>query len=80
MARDVRHVVPSAAGGWDVVRPGASRTSAHFATQAEAILRAKEIVHNAGGGELVIHGKDGRIRGSDTVAPSNEPSRRRSRK
>ena len=80
IARIERHVLPSKAGGWDVVAPGASRTSAHSATQAEAILRAKEIVHNAGGGEVVIHGKDGRIRSSDTVAPSNESSRRASRK
>jgi transcriptional regulator with XRE-family HTH domain len=80
IARTERHVLPNKTGGWDVVTLGAGRTSAHSATQAEAILRAKEIVHNAGGGEFVIHGKDGRIRSSDTVAPSNESSRRGSRK
>ena len=80
VARDERHVVPGKAGGWDVVRLGAGRTSAHSPTQAEAIRRAKEIVHNAGGGEVVIHGKDGAIRGSETVVPQNESGRRRVRR
>lgn len=68
-----RHVVPGENGGWDVKKPGASRASAHTNTQAEAIGRAKEIVGNAGGGEVRIHGRDGKIRDSDTVAPGNDP-------
>lgn len=68
-----RHVVPGANGGWDVKKPGASKTSAHAKTQAEAIGRAKEIVKNAGGGEVRTHGRDGKIRNSDTVAPGNDP-------
>ena len=69
-----RHVVPSPNGGWHVRAPGASRASTHHDTQSEAIDRAREIVHNAGGGEVVIHGRDGRIRDSDTVAPGNDPN------
>jgi uncharacterized protein DUF2188 len=68
-----RDVVPNPDGGWDVEKPGASRVSAHTATQAEAIARGREIVHNAGGGELRIHGQDGVIRRSDTIAPGNDP-------
>lgn len=68
-----RHVVPSSDGGWDVKKPGASRASAHTETQKEAIDRAKKIVDNAGGGEVRIHGRDGKIRNSDTVAPGNDP-------
>ncbi|GAA3012855.1 DUF2188 domain-containing protein [Actinokineospora diospyrosa] len=68
-----RHVVPSEAGGWDVKKPGASRASSHHDTQAEAISRGREIVHNAGGGELVIHGTDGKVRDSDTIPPGNDP-------
>jgi hypothetical protein len=49
------------------------RRSAHADTQAEAIARAKEIVHNAGGGEVTIHGRDGQIRAKDTVDPGNDP-------
>ncbi len=53
--------------------PGANRASSHHNTQADAERRAKEIVRNAGGGEVRIHGRDGRIRDSDTIAPGNDP-------
>jgi uncharacterized protein YdaT len=69
-----RHVVPNADGGWDVKAPGSQRASSHEQTQADAIDRAREIVHNAGGGEVVIHGRNGQIRDSDTVAPGNDPN------
>lgn len=68
-----RHVVPNSNGGWDVRGPNAERASSHHDTQAEAEARAKEIVGNAGGGEVRIHRPDGRIRDSDTVAPGNDP-------
>lgn len=69
-----RHVVPNPNGGWDVTAPDASRASSHQETQAGAIDRARTIVGNAGGGEVIIHGRDGRIRDSDTVAPGNDPN------
>jgi hypothetical protein len=69
-----RHVVPNTKGGWDVKAPGAKRASAHTPTQPQARQRAKEIVSNHGGGEVRIHGKDGRIRDSDTVAPGRDPN------
>lgn len=75
-----RHVVPNEDGGWDVRAPGAERSSAHAPTQADAIQRAREIVGNAGGGEVVIHGRDGRIRDSDTIAPGNDPNPPRDKK
>ena len=64
-----RHVVPNPKGGWNVKKPHSKRASSHHRTQADALQRAKEIVANAGGGEVRIHGRDGRIRDSDTVAP-----------
>ena len=69
-----RHVVPNPDGGWDVKAPGSKRSSSHSTTQAEAERRAKEIVRNLGGGEVRVHGRDGRIRDSDTVAPGNDPT------
>ena len=68
-----RHVVPNPDGGWVVKKPGAQRSSSHHSTQSEAIHRAREIVHNAGGGEVVTHGRDGRIRDSDTIPPGRDP-------
>jgi len=73
VTRNERHVVPDSDGGWDVVAPNARRASSHHQTQAEAIARAREIVHNTGGGELITHGTDGRIRDSDTVPPGHDP-------
>lgn len=68
-----RAVVPNSGGGWDVEKPGASRASAHYGTQADAIDRARQILGNDGGGELRVHGRDGKIRDSDTIAPGNDP-------
>ena len=75
-----RDVVQNSNGGWDVVAPNADRASAHRDTQAEAIERAREIVTNAGGGEVRIHGRDGKIRDSDTVGGGNDPLPPRDRK
>lgn len=79
MSTNNRHVVPNPEGGWDVVKPHAERASSHHDTQQEAIDRGREIVHNLGGGELRIHGRDGQIRDSDTVAPGNDPNPPRDR-
>lgn len=68
-----RHVVPHE-NGWAVKAPGAQHASAVTRTQAEAIDRGRTIVENAGGGELRIHGRDGQIRDSDTIAPGNDPN------
>ena len=68
-----RHVVPAKDGGWDVVKPGSDRASSHHNTQADAINRGREIVRKAGGGELNIHGRDGRIREKDTIPKGNDP-------
>jgi len=63
-----RHVVANPQGGWDVKTPGSSLASGHADTQKEAVARAREVVRNSGGGEVRIHGRDGKIRDSDTIA------------
>lgn len=68
-----RHVVPDGNGGWKVVAPHAERASAHADTQADAEARARDIVRNLGGGEVVTHRPDGRIRDSDTVPDGRDP-------
>ncbi|MGI9084880.1 MAG: DUF2188 domain-containing protein [Aeromicrobium sp.] len=80
MSKNDRHVTPKPEGGWDVRAPGASRASSHHDTQADAIDRGREIVDNAGGGELRIHGRDGQIRDSDTIPPGNDPNPPKDRK
>lgn len=73
MPRNERHIVRNPAGGWDIKKPGAERSSGHFDRQSDAVDRAKEILGRDGGGEAIIHGTDNLIRDSDTVAPGNDP-------
>ena len=75
-----RHVVPAGDGRWAVKAPNADKASAILDTQAAAIDRGREIVSNLGGGELRIHGQDGRIRESDTVPKGNDPNPPRDKK
>lgn len=72
--RNERHIVPHPNGGWDVKKPNADRASSHHETQREAEARAKEILTHNGGGEAVIHDREGKIRDSDTVPPGRDPS------
>jgi len=58
---------------WVVKKAGASRVSGSFSTQREAEKSAKTFAKNKGGGEVRIHGRDGKIRDSDTVPPANDP-------
>lgn len=74
MASKGRHVVPNPGGGWAVRKPGADRASAVTRTQGQAEQTAKRMVSNEGGGEVRIHGRDGKIRDSDTVKPGNDPN------
>lgn len=61
-------------GRWAAKRQGAERVSGFAETQAEAERLAKELATNSGGGEVRIHGLDGKIRDSDTVPPGNDPN------
>lgn len=66
-------------GGWEVVKEKHGRASAVTQTQKEAIARGREIVRNAGGGELRVKGTNGKYRDSDMIAPGNESQRRDTR-
>jgi hypothetical protein len=67
-----RYVVPDKSGGWNVVKEDHRRASGHFETKQEALDRGREIVRNAGGGELRIANRQGRFIDSDTIKPGNE--------
>lgn len=66
------HVVKSGSG-WKILREGAERVSGFEDTQIEAEFEAKRLASNLGGGEVRIHGLDGKIRDSDTVKPASDP-------
>ncbi|HEY3079237.1 MAG TPA: DUF2188 domain-containing protein [Chloroflexota bacterium] len=70
-----RHVVPTGSN-WAVKPAGRPASSTHR-TQARAEQIAKENARRSGGGEVVIHGRDGRIRDSDEVGATTAPAPRR---
>jgi len=69
-----RRIVGARSGsGWQVKAPGARRSSAIGRTRGELIDHAREILGNVDGGELTIQRRNGQIRDSDTVPPTNDP-------
>lgn len=64
-----QHVTPHI-DGWAVKAAGASRTTSVHRTQKAAIEYARRIAKNQRT-EIVIHGKDGRIRDRDSYG--NDP-------
>ena len=72
MSRNNRHV-DARGDDWAVQREGADRASGIYGTQREAEDAARRLTHNSGGGEVVTHRPDGRIRDSDTISPAKDP-------
>lgn len=68
------HVSKDTSSGWNAKKEGSTRISGNFDTQREAEKAAKEYAGNSGGGEVRIHGRDGKIIDSDTVAPASDPN------
>jgi len=64
MTKHNQHVVPHP-DGWAVKPAGGSRPSSVHETQQQAIDRGRDIARNQGT-ELLIHGRDGRIRERDS--------------
>lgn len=69
-----RNVFKGADGEWKNKRQDADRVSSSHKTQKEAEQAARGMLYNQGGGELITHGMDGRIRSKDTIAPGNDPN------
>ena len=64
MAAKKRTVGPKTGGGWQVSGGGAS---SEFRTQGEAVMAARQDLLASGGGELVVKGRDGKVRAQDTI-------------
>tara|TARA_R110002033_G_scaffold167528_1_gene206741 strand:- start:17407 stop:17649 length:243 start_codon:yes stop_codon:yes gene_type:complete len=67
-------------GKWRIKKEGAIKVSELADTQKKAEKRAKELSANTAGGEVRIHGLDGKIRDSDTVKPGNDPKSSKDKK
>jgi hypothetical protein len=71
MAKNSYHIIAKSNGAWSVKRTGAERASGNYPTKAAAVTNAKRLVTKDGGGELIIHGKDGRV--SSRSSFGNDP-------
>lgn len=73
MAGKNQHVVKRA-DGWAVRGAGNSKDTSHHDTQAEAQKMARSIAKNQKS-EVVIHGRDGKIRDKDSYGNDTFPPR-----
>ncbi len=76
MAKRNQHVIPLG-NGWAVKGEGSKKFTVITETQRDAITVARGIAKN-NKSELVIHGKDGRIRDKDSYG--NDPNPPKDRK
>ncbi len=68
------HITPHAKSGWQTIREGASRASGRYGTQREAIGQGRDLAKRDKV-KLVIHRRDGSIRGSDISGNDPHPSK-----
>src|SRR6266404_26670 len=70
------HVVPRI-GGWAVRSEGRTRPASTHSSQREAIDAARKLARQTAASQLVIHGRDGRIKERDLFSidplPPREP-------
>jgi hypothetical protein len=64
MAANRRTVGPQSGGGWRITGGSAA---GQFRTQAEAQRAARQELLSSGGGELVVKGRDGKVRSQSTI-------------
>jgi uncharacterized protein YdaT len=64
--RKTYHVTHDDEGGWRVKSEGASRASSTHENKAEAVQSAKDLAKAQPLGQVVIHGKDGKIQTEHT--------------
>jgi len=74
MTNNNRTVFRREDGDWINKLNSADKASSVHKTQADAEAKAREMLHNQGGGELTTKGLDGKIRSKDTIAPGNDPN------
>jgi Uncharacterized protein conserved in bacteria (DUF2188) len=79
MSRNDRFVVRHGSA-WAVKKGGSEEPESIHRKQSRAEQTAKKKVHDLGGGEVRIQGRDGRWRDSDTVPPGRDPFPPRDRK
>jgi len=71
MQRAVFHVTPNEDGKWKVEQEGAGHHGVLYEDKAGAVRDAKELAQRGNLGQVIIHGRDGRIQYENTYG--NDP-------
>ncbi|MCL4850544.1 MAG: DUF2188 domain-containing protein [Bryobacteraceae bacterium] len=71
--RKTYHVTPHSDGGWKVKGENTSKASSVLPTKTEAVDRAKELAKGQALGQIIIHGKDGKIQTEHTYGKDPFP-------
>jgi len=58
---------------WKGKRDDASRASVVADTQADAYKQTRDLAARNGGGDISLHGTNGRVRDKNTIAPAKDP-------
>lgn len=66
-------VYPDGEGGWIVSRDDNPQQRSGHSTRSQAIAVARRRCGDTGGGQVSIHGHNGRVREKDTVRPVHGP-------
>ncbi len=64
---NTRYVKQADSGGWDVVKEGDRRATAHGATKTDAVKAARNLIRHEGGGEIRVLNRTGKIVEADTI-------------
>ena len=75
LKRKVLHVVPIEEGGWAVRERERGPAVASAMAKVKAVVEAKKLAKRSGLGQVVIHGRDGRIQTEYTYG--RDPKRHR---
>lgn len=67
------HVTKNSDGGWKVKGAGSSRASSTHSTQEAAQKAATRLAKSQEKGQVVIHGRDGKIRTEHTYGSDPNP-------
>jgi Uncharacterized protein conserved in bacteria (DUF2188) len=71
---NTRYVKQGNSGGWDVVKEGHRRATAHGATKTDAVKAARKLIRHEGGGEIRIMNRTGKVTEADTIPRSKKRS------
>lgn len=71
--KNTRYVKKSSTRGWDVIKEGHRRATAHGSSKADAIETALRLVGQEGGGEIRVLNRTGKVVDARTVSRSRKP-------